>query len=498
MPIRVRLAVVCAAATVVVLVGAGLIFISQLRSGLDSSLDATLHSRADTLVSELAGGETVDPPDPTTGIAVLRATDTLEQVLTPTGALVQSSTALGGRPLLGPGQLAAAARSPLTVDVEARLTIGTGGPRTRTQQEDHGLRVLAFPLGRAGQVAVVAVSRDVVEAALARTGTQLLALGAVVLLIAVGGAYALARAALRPVERMRLQADDLGAHDVGATLAVPATRDEVAALARTMNALLDRLHRALAHERAFVADAGHELRTPLTVLRGELELAQRPGRSREELSATVTVAAEETDRLVRLAEDLLLLAGAQEGSPPRRALVDLPSVAVAALQACRARAAARDIVMALDAPTGAQVLADADRVRQALDNLLANALRVSPCGGTVTIVVAPAPRLAGEETMTAITVLDEGPGFPLDFLPVAFERFRRADGARSRTGGTDAGSGLGLAIVRSIADSHGGTASACNRAAGGAAVSVTFPTGPTAGTAPAPPQPAPASSARAG
>lgn len=122
------------------------------------------------------------------------------------------------------------------------------------------------------------------------------------LLLAGLGAWLLAAAALRPVDRMRAPAADLQTRDAAIGLAVPGTRDELARLAVTLNELLTRLHAAVEHDRAFVADAGHELRTPLTVLKGELELAARPGRSTQELMATVA-AAEEIDRLIRLAED---------------------------------------------------------------------------------------------------------------------------------------------------------------------------------------------------
>lgn len=471
MPIRWRLALLCAAATLLVLAGAGVVFLRQLQSGLDGNLDTTLRSRAATLIAQVVSREGPDFPD-TTSSPVLRGTDTLEQILTADARVVQSSDGLAGRPLLTPQQAAAALRGPVTLNTDVTLAVTARVGSAPAVTEDHLVRLLAAPLGRAGQVVVVGVNRDVVTAAVTRAGQQLLALGLVVLVLAGVGAYLLARAALRPVERMRAQADDLGANDDGAALAVPRTRDEVSHLAVTMNALLTRLHAALARERSFVADAGHELRTPLTVLRGELELARRPGRSRGELAATVAVASLETDRLIRLSEDLLLLSQAQEGPFLRLTPADLSLLGGAAVQAGQTRARELGVSLELDAAPSLIVLADGDRVRQALDNLVSNALRVSPPGGTVTLAVRAQP---GSIT---VTVRDDGPGFPPEFLPVAFERFRRADTARTRGGGPthESGSGLGLAIVRSIAVAHGGGATARNRAQGGAAVTLTLPT----------------------
>ena len=115
---------------------------------------------------------------------------------------------------------------------------------------------------------------------------------------------------------MRLQVADLDARNAGAGLQVPDSHDEIARLGHTFNRLLSRVHDLVAREQALVADAGHELRTPLTVLKGELELARRPGRSAEELSRTVEVAAEETNRLVRLTEDLLFLSAEDDAGRP--------------------------------------------------------------------------------------------------------------------------------------------------------------------------------------
>jgi signal transduction histidine kinase len=255
--------------------------------------------------------------------------------------------------------------------------------------------------------------------------------------------------------------------DEGSAVEVPGTRDEIAALAGTMNELLGRLQGALARQRAFAADASHELRTPLAVLRGELELAARPGRSRDDLAAAVRSAAAEAERLSRLTDDLLLLARSDEDRLSLRpATTDIGELLARSAGTACSRLAAAGVTCHVDAPDGLLADVDSDRIRQAVDNLLDNALRFAPRGSVIVL----AARADGPDL--GIEVRDDGPGFPPGFLPHAFERFRRPDTGRSRD---DGGTGLGLAIVRAIAVAHGGTASAASKPGGGAVVRVRLP-----------------------
>jgi two-component system OmpR family sensor kinase len=297
-----------------------------------------------------------------------------------------------------------------------------------------------------------------------------LLLGAPVAVLLAGvGAWVLAGAALRPVERMRREAAEISDRDLDRRLGVPATRDEVAALGTTINALLGRLQDALHRERGFVADAGHELRTPLAILRAELELAARPGRSREALAEAVHQAGEETDRLIRLAEDLLLLARADNHQPfLRTKRLSVPDLLHAAARGTGTRVAEREVTIVVHVPDALEVEADPDRLRQAVDNLLDNAARHSPSGGVVELSASVA-----RPGVLTIEVDDRGSGFPVEFLPHAFDRFHRAGDARSRG---DGGTGLGLSIVRAILRAHGGEAVASNRPGGGAAVRIELPT----------------------
>jgi signal transduction histidine kinase len=265
---------------------------------------------------------------------------------------------------------------------------------------------------------------------------------------------------------MRREAADISEHDAQATIRVPPTRDEIAALATTMNDLLFRLQTALQRQRDFVADAGHELRTPLAVLRTELELAGRQNRSVEELREAVAHATLETERLARLSDALLLLARGDDAHALARAPTDLSELVHGTVHAWRAQSAAAGVTVDAYVEENLRAEVDADLVRRALDNLLDNGLRHSPRGSTVSV------RAASDGPWVRISVTDHGPGFPADFLPHAFERFGRADDARSRR---DGGAGLGLAIVRAVAVAHSGSAHAANLEAGGATVTVKLP-----------------------
>jgi two-component system, OmpR family, sensor kinase len=227
--------------------------------------------------------------------------------------------------------------------------------------------------------------------------------------------------------------------------------------------MLTRIHASVERERTLVSDASHELRTPLAVLRTELELIARDRPAGLELQAAVRSAIEETDRLSRLADDLLLLARADDD----RLVVDVGSVSATALlheaaKRARRQAAAAEKQITVDAPADPHVLVDRDRAAQAIDNLLTNAL------GHAKAHVNLSAHSTGQ--FVELHVTDDGPGFPTDFLPHAWERFARADTAR-----TENGAGLGLAIVRTIAEAHGGGASAANAATGGADVWITLP-----------------------
>jgi signal transduction histidine kinase len=286
----------------------------------------------------------------------------------------------------------------------------------------------------------------------------------VVFLVATGGAWLLTAAALRPVERMRAQAAAVTDTTPQLRLDVPPSHDEIARLAATLNDMLERLQAGLDRERRLVADASHELRTPLSLLKTELDLAQRRPRSPNELTAALASAGEETKRLIGLAEDLLLLARAdqagQSGPDPHQGPLQLAPLLERITARHRDAFPAAKITLYCPARTWAA--ADPARLERALNNLIANALQY----GNDTIEISA----SGSDGLTEIHIRDHGPGFPSGFLPVAFDRFTRAD--RARTG---SGAGLGLAIVAAIARSAGGSYGAANHPGGGADVWICLP-----------------------
>ncbi|MFD7065877.1 ATP-binding protein [Streptomyces sp. NPDC059913] len=475
MPLRLRLALIFALGTALVIAAAGFLFLSRLGTGLDASLAETLRAQADAEAVRLEVAGPLPPLPPPSAHDADQDHDTgagaekVAQVLAPDGRLLAFTDGAGRTPLADPAQAAAGNRR------EVWFT-------TSVQGQEY--RMLAVPAANAGHdvVVLVGASTRLVDTATAHTRDALLIGGPPAVLAAGLAAYWLAGSALRPVHRMSGRLAEITGQDTGARLPVPATRDEIATLAVTMNDVLDRLADALARQRGFAADAGHELRTPLTALKAELELAAQPGRTREELAAAVAAAARDTDRLIRLSEDLLLLSRTDEGRPVvRPEPLDPAGPLAQAVRAAASRAAPRDVRIRLRTEGPVAMVADPDRLRQAVDNLLDNALRYAPRGSEVDVGLTVLG--TGAKARAVIEVRDRGPGFPRAFLPLAFERFRRADAARSRDGG---GAGLGLAIVRSIAQAHGGTATADNAPGGGARVRLELPL-----TGPEPPDPVP-------
>ena len=433
-PIRLRVAAAFAIAMAVVLAASGWYIYASLGHHLSHALNRELRVRADDLAA------VVDDPD--SGLAA--ATDrpfvergeSYAQLVTAGGAVVQFTDPLGRAPVLS--------RS----EVQRALQGSIMGERDRVHGLDEPSRFLAVPVDKGGKPYVLVVGATLENRAetLASLRDQLLVAGPIALLLATGAGYLLAGLSLRPVDSMRRRAASISAERPGERLPVPPTRDELERLGQTLNQMLDRLEEALVTERSFVADAGHELRTPLALLRTELELALRHSVSADELREAVQRSSREVDRLAQLAEDLLLLARSHGGELPLNvAPVDAADLltSVASRFEWRAQAAGRPIVT--DDADSLRLQGDQLRLEQALGNLVDNALRYGR--GTVRVSARPA------SAMVELHVIDQGDGFPPEFLGRAFERFSRHDQARTR-----GGAGLGLAIVRAIAEAHGGSA----------------------------------------
>ncbi len=447
MSIRLRLtAAFGLGAALLVGVGAWL-FAAALGAGLLGQVDSQLRAdlaQAGRLAAAPSGSERTPLSLP--GQVVL-------QVFDASGRLRASTPDAGDARLLSPAQLA-----------EARL----GTITTSRTSDEVSTRIMAHPVpDRPGWVAAAAVPLATVQHTMHDVEVALVAAGIAIVLVATGGSYLLARAALSPVERMRREVASLSARADEVSVPVPATHDELAALAETMNDLLGRLHQALSRQRSFVADAAHELRPPFAILQGELELASRPGRSPEEVHRALEHASREASRLTRLANELLLLArGDTDQLALERSVVPIAPLAARAAAGFSTRSGRAGVEIRLRVDEGLAASVDGDRLRQALDNLLDNALRFAPEGSEVAL----SARDHGGALVLAVS--DHGPGFPPEFLPHAFERFTRPDAGRGRAGG---GAGLGLAIVQSIAAAHGGRALALNMPGGGAEVRIELP-----------------------
>jgi len=443
-PIRMRLTLVFAVAMVVVLAAMGLFLYLRLGVALDRTIEQSLRSRADdvtALVHETSSG--LKETQPT---QLAEQGQGFAQVVDPSGVVVDSTTALVGRSLLSDAQLARATGATVMVD------------RAPFPGSDDPIRLLATPVTTEdeGRLLVVVVGASLEERAdaLESLRRQLYVGGPIALLLSSLVAYTLAAAALRPVESMRREAEAVSAAEPGRRLPLPPARDEVARLGETLNTMLGRLESALERERRFVSDASHELRTPLAALRTELELALRRERTRGELREALRSAAEESDRLSQLAEDLLVLARSQGGElPVRRERLAVAELLADVRERYARRAAEAGRSLELQADDRLELSVDRLRAEQALGNLVENALR----HGRGRILLQAHRRNGRVE----LHVRDEGPGFSLEFIERAFEPFTRGDPAR-----VGPGAGLGLAIVDVIARAHGGAAHAANRDGG--------------------------------
>jgi len=447
LPIRTRLTLVSGVMIAIVLAAAGSFLYLRLRSDLVQAVDDALRSRAEVL---LGTNVVVEPTAP----KLVESDEAFAQLIGPDGAVLASMGGISDAPLVtGPLTVGSA---PTFVDADVRTSEGETIPA----------RILVVSAG-GGRILFVGASLDDPNEALGRLAAAMAIGGPVALAAAVGVIWLVVGAALRPVESMRAEASAISASEPGRRLPVPDTGDELARLGETLNAMLERLEEAIDRERRFVDDASHELRTPLSNLKAEIDLALRRSRTVDELERALASAAEETDRLSRLAEDLLVLARADRGRlPVRRERVGVGEVVGSAVSPFAVRAAERDVTIEVAVDLELRAELDAVRIRQVLGNLVDNAIRQTPPGGTVTV------RAARENGALRLEVRDSGPGFPEGFLPVAFEPFARPDLGRSRPEG---GTGLGLAIVRAVAEAHGGRAEASNAEGGGASVVLRIP-----------------------
>ncbi|HXX15820.1 MAG TPA: ATP-binding protein [Candidatus Eremiobacteraceae bacterium] len=291
------------------------------------------------------------------------------------------------------------------------------------------------------------------------------------LLLASIGGYFLARKSLAPIAAMATQTRAISASNLSQRLSIANERDELGQLAQTFNQLLERLQASFEQQRRFMADASHELRTPVAILKGETEVTlAKADRSPEEYRETLGILREESQRLARITDDLFTLARADAGQFPltiREAYLD--EIASEALVRARSLALAKKIHLCSKSEADLPIQADEALLGRMLLNLLDNAIKYSPAGSTVTLACRR------QNDHYEISVSDNGPGIPAELQPRIFERFFRADKARSRADGETGGAGLGLSIARWIAEAHQGTLALTRSDATGSVFTATLP-----------------------
>jgi two-component system, OmpR family, sensor kinase len=450
LPLRTRLTLVFAVGTAVTLTAVGVFVYWRTAADLLETVDAGLKSRAAILVVDARRN---GPANVNVGSGLIESDEAFAQVFDGSGIVVRSNEIVLGTVML-PADVVRSLRTPTLFD-------------RRLPGIDNVTRVFAAPVqtpsGRA--VVVVGTSLQDREDQLLQLGVTLAIVTPIaVILIAIAG-WLLAGAALRPVERMRREAAAISSSDPEGRLTLPPADDEITRLGATLNAMLDRIQGSVERERGFVDDASHELRTPLSILKAELDLALARPRTPEELTAALKSAAVETDHLVRLAEDLLVLARSHDGHlPVKGQAADLRDSLETVVGRHRPAAEQAGVELWVDAPPVA-ICVDVARLRQAFDDLLDNALRHVPPGGRVQVTGA------ADQGTIHLVVEDSGPGFAAEVLSRAFEPFIRSP---ERDDDDHGRSGLGLAIVRVIAEAHGGNVRAENLPAGGARVTMTI------------------------
>jgi two-component system OmpR family sensor kinase len=434
-------------------------------------LRSYLYSRADTQLRHFAAVasrvlERSDRPVRPSGPQQTLPTQFLVEVVTTDGQVQRAETPLddAGGPRLSAAQLKDEA-SPFTASA-------AGTPA-------HSWRVLVKPLS-GGRHAVIAFSLDNLDSTVTHLEIADALAGAIAIAVLAGIGLPLVRTSLAPLSRIEATAAAIAGGDLSRRIDHPSRGTEVGRLADALDTMLGRIEaayraraegeaRALESEdrmRQFVADASHELRTPLTSVRGlaEFGLQQGDTASPHELRRLMTLIRHEASRMGRLVDDLLMLARLDTDRPLDRRHVDLASIAAQAVQAARVVNPDRPITLLADDPV--IVYADTERLRQIIDNLIANAAQHTPPRSPVIVSVT------GTSGIGEIIVADNGPGMTAGQAAHVFERFYRTDDARTRARG---GTGLGLSIAASLAAAHGGDITVDTRPGEGAAFHVRLP-----------------------
>lgn len=436
MPIRLRVTLLSTWLLAVALAVFGLVFYLVLVDSLRDEVDRRLTGRA-AAIAGLVTASAGAPIDLQSGpIEELREPGVFAQVLDPRGEVITATSILQN--------------SSLPVD-PVQVQRALGGQRvllTVPIRESVEIRMLYEPLAVRGTVVgvlQVAESLAPLEVTATRVQRYMSAAAGLTLALATVFSWVVVGRALEPIAVVTRSARQIRATgDVGRRVPAGETRDEVGLLAETINEMLAGIERTLGSQRDFLADSSHELRSPLTVIRGNLDLLRRAPdeESREEC---LREAEAESARMGRIVDDLLLLARQDAELTFNRQPVDVAAL-IGEVER-RARVVSNGVALAVARADPAFVEGDAERLRQAIANLVDNALRHTAAGGSVTLSAVQS------NGRVAIEVADTGIGIAAEHLPRLFDRFYRVDVSRARSAG---GTGLGLAIVKYVAEAHGG------------------------------------------
>ncbi|MDQ3645381.1 MAG: ATP-binding protein [Actinomycetota bacterium] len=448
LPLGVRIAALTSGTLVALLILVGLLVHRQFRAVLRDEIDRSLIERARAAADVDPGVATPDlPTDVLERFEELEASQSSSdelQVISANGSVLAATEAIGDESLVTGGALVRVASG---VPVHGDATIDGAIYRFAGVQ-------VTDPSGHIVVAAAPIQQVSDTERALLDTYVPLTILAAAIAALA---GVAIARSSLAPLRAFASEADAIGSLDLSQRLSTPPTADEIGRLGATLNRMLDRLDAALRRERQLTAEVGHELRTPLAIIRAETELLlARVADAAVKLSLESVL--EEIDRTTGVIDDMLLLARADaEAALDRPELVDLGGLARTVAARFSVLAARRDL--SLEASGEGSVEGDPRGMERAITNLVENALRHTPAGGTVHLRVEQRDRGA------LLVVVDSGPGVPPDALASLFDRYARGGPQRGAAG-------LGLSIVAAVAASHHGSVHARNRPEGGLEIAV--------------------------
>lgn len=476
--LRMRIALLLGGLLLFILTGFGLFLYFRLSAELHQALDARLQTSVErwlTLVEQVGGRVYFDRADfslPLTG-----EPEDVVRLVSPAGQLLDAhgDDQIPLLPtMLQSGYLTFDYRHTETGEDATGETEATGEVAGEIEakgilDETDSLRLLSVPVTVGDAViAYLQVAYDLEEVNLALSKLRLLLLttAPMLALLAALAGYWLAGQALAPIEAIRAQAAAIDARGLNRRLEMKLPDDEVGRLAHTFNAMLARLDASFLRQQRFAADASHELRTPLAILRGEVEVTLAQPRPPAEYVATLRSIGGETERMVRLVNELLLLARSDSADLALEwESLDLAELLAILVEQMQNEAATAQVALTAELPMALPVWGDRDRLLQLFINLIENGLIHAP--GSRLVIHG---RSVGQTVTIAVT--DTGPGIPAHHLPFLFERFYRVDPGRSRARG---GSGLGLAIAQEIVHAHQGAIRIESEIGRGTTVIVTLP-----------------------